>query len=446
MKAKRQGAYIAALLMFFLSVFPAKNSDAIGFFLIPLVMGVTVSTGLGVGAFCEIESCFTPSKAANSQVLSVEIRPSDGKPAIRLPTTSNAANTAVAMPPPSAPSSAASVSSGGKPSNSATVSAYRSTYDEFRGTWSSGVTDPTLDQCLTNFVANLPGRRCVVNSPTAENNGVGYGNCTTGCTPVTPTTSCPSGYTLSGGSCTLSDARAAVADGKSDLSRNSSGFSDNGDKDGVPSYGSINNGKVVAYGSNSKGEPVVFSASVDASGHTTLSTQTQTTSAGGQSVVKTSSYTLDSNSGQVLAQSSSSASGNVDYSSGKPVVNSGSSVNPSEGLGFPSDYARAGEAAQAANTIKTSVDQLKDRLTDSAAVGDPEAPQYTNHWGDTFTGLLSWSLPSHTSSCPVATFDAFEQTFRMDSHCQLAADHWTVLQGAMVVAWVILAMYIILGA
>lgn len=113
---------------------------------------------------------------------------------------------------------------------------------------------------------------------------------------------------------------------------------------------------------------------------------------------------------------------------------------------FPSDYARAGEAAQAANTIKTSVDQLKDRLNDSATLADPESPQYTSHWGDTFTGLLSWSLPAHTSTCPVATFDAFERTFRMDSHCQLAADYWDTLRVAMVVVWVILALFILLRA
>lgn len=129
----------------------------------------------------------------------------------------------------------------------------------------------------------------------------------------------------------------------------------------------------------------------------------------------------------------------------EPSVASGAVTEP-QSIVFPSDYARAGEALQAANAVKTSVDALKDRLADTSSLSDPEPPQYASHWGDTFTGLLSWSLPGHVSKCPVATFDAFDQTFRMDSHCQLAADYWEVLQVAMVVAWVALAFFIVMGA
>jgi len=434
MKAKRFRAQLLALAFLISSLVPAQKASAV----VPIVgLAIAAVAPAGTVAVADILTAGVTALIGGT-IAALALTPSTADAPVRVPLMSDKATIDKAMAPPSAPATASSTSTPtySYKCNSVTAATPQAACDTQAASmggngYSAVCTSASESSCSINWV---PPSGAPYSAGTWTVQKVSSGS----------TTSCPNGYTLNGSSCVLSDARLAQADSKSDLTRSASGFTSN-DADPLPSYAALNSNKVVAYGQNSKGEPLIFTASTSTDGtQTNIQVQTQTT-AGGQSAIETRNIAVNAASGQIISASSSLNAGSLSGVGTGATANTGNAVNSSD-IAFPSDYARAGEAAQAANTIKTSVDQLKDRLTDSAAVADPEAPQYTNHWGDTFTGLLSWSLPAHTSTCPVATFDAFERTFRMDSHCQLAADYWDTLRVAMVVVWVILALFILLRA
>jgi len=117
---------------------------------------------------------------------------------------------------------------------------------------------------------------------------------------------------------------------------------------------------------------------------------------------------------------------------------------------FPSDYARQGEAASAAQSISSTLGPKLDKLVEtSPAPADPTVPDpsgYTD-FGTTFQSLLGWQLPGHTSQCPTASFTApWNTAYTIDSHCQLVTNHWSALQAAMMVVWSMIALFIVLRA
>lgn len=64
-------------------------------------------------------------------------------------------------------------------------------------------------------------------------------------------------------------------------------------------------------------------------------------------------------------------------------------------------------------------------------------------------GMAGWSqfaVPGHTSTCPTASFSWWNRTHTMDAHCTLVANNQSTISGAMYAFWVIVALFILLGA
>ena len=66
--------------------------------------------------------------------------------------------------------------------------------------------------------------------------------------------------------------------------------------------------------------------------------------------------------------------------------------------------------------------------------------------GSTFKSLASFQLPAHTSTCPTATFSLWGKSFVMDAQCSLASSVLSYVQTAMLVAWSLLALFIVMKA
>lgn len=139
------------------------------------------------------------------------------------------------------------------------------------------------------------------------------------------------------------------------------------------------------------------------------------------------------------------------------VLASETSTGSGTDIEFPSDYARQGEAATAAAAVTNKLDTLHEDLTKAGeAPADVIAPDASTFEDSFFKGafadLLEWDLPSHTSTCPTAAinFDFFGQPFNvnMNAQCVILADPTVsnTAQTAFVVLWILVALFLVLGA
>jgi hypothetical protein len=202
-----------------------------------------------------------------------------------------------------------------------------------------------------------------------------YGQVTYTSTQSAPVLSCPDGYQVSGDSCGLQDARKAVPDNRQDIDRAGGDWNTYpGDKAGtiVGLEGTTNApGDSLSFvGKNSAGDTTSITFVAQPNGGTTLTQLTQMTDSAGSSFVHESSVTFDSG-GNIVSSSGSSFNGSLNTSAPAPdggatVVNDGAiSANPyasgsggsggSGGGGWPSDYARSGEAGAAADKILAGI-------------------------------------------------------------------------------------------
>lgn len=129
----------------------------------------------------------------------------------------------------------------------------------------------------------------------------------------------------------------------------------------------------------------------------------------------------------------------------------GTPTSASTGGGFPNDYARYGEALAAANTINARLDAMNGALTKSVNVGDPLAvdPALMPTFGSTFNNLRAFNLPPHNATCPAPSLDLSAVSMGvhvMNSHCTLVQNHFAALQAAMMVAWSVAALFVVLKA
>lgn len=313
--------------------------------------------------------------------------------------------------------------------------------------------------------------------------GFGYSNYGTIAQPAGYT--CPAGYTLSGSACNLSDARQVVSDKKQDVLSAGSGANRSfvipsdvdtpsvvdGSKIAPILRGDGTNTKTAyVYGHDSSGRQVLIEVALSPDGtQTYVRHYTQDDSTGQSQILKTS-VSLDAATGTVTqvqhdvqvgaisapgaatvaqvstATPSATTSPQVTTTTANPVSNS---AQPQSQVVFPTDYARTGEAASAAQTITPKLDTLHHDLTDSApAPSDPALPDvgtYTD-FGSTFDGLKGWSLPGHTSQCPTGSFNALGSTYTIDAHCSLINTYWSTLQSAMTVVWTIIALFLVLSS
>lgn len=301
---------------------------------------------------------------------------------------------------------------------------------------------------------------CSAGGGTVFNNGTNdyCASSRAGCGTIATTRSVvPAGYgncTASG--CVLLSPRAAAPDQKYDVKRTASGYelpipalpgSTLGEADSKPAYASSSGGKIQVAGRDSSGRPVMIEYAVSPDGTKTYITHYTQTEVGGQSVVNSQSVTIDASTGAVTGAAGATAAGSISGvgTASPAVTTTGAAVAPAD-IVFPSDYARAGEAANAANVVKGAVDALAEPLKKTETLNDPTVPDYVDPWNTTFSMLKGWSLPGHSSSCPVGSFEWNGGLYAIDAHCQLVADHFGVIQAAMSVVWVVLALFVVLGA
>lgn len=282
--------------------------------------------------------------------------------------------------------------------------------------------------------------------------------------PIETYIGCAAGYTQSGGLCNLTNARAAVPDGKADWQRTGTAFSkyagdDASTMDAWLSQQTISstNDTLVISGMDTGQRPQKTAVTNTADGGSTITGITQKVDGSGATYTQTTVLTVNPSGVVTSAATTSQAQQMTQNPSTKtwtisaaptstyaPVATAGSSST------FPSDYARQGEAASAAASINATLGPKLDKLVEtSAAPADltvPDPSGYTG-FGTTFQSLLGWQLPGHTSQCPTAAFNTpWNTSYTIDSHCQLITNHWSALQAAMAVVWTIVALFIVLRA
>lgn len=272
---------------------------------------------------------------------------------------------------------------------------------------------------------------------------------------------CANGYTMAGSNCNLTNARAA--DTKLDFQRAGTSHAVySGDTGGSLSATTMtttaSNDTVVVVGKDADGNAMQGKIIAKADGGSKVELKTQKQSATGQTYVETKTFETSS-TGDVTGATQTATGSQLKYDPGTkqytevaaPVGTAAPNLSPtSEGTTFPSDYARQGEAGTAAQVVTGTLGPKLDKLVEtSAAPADlivPESSGYTD-FGNTFTGLLGWQLPGHSSQCPTASFmSPWNTSYTVDSHCQLISTHWTALQGAMAVVWTIAALFVVLRA
>ncbi len=119
------------------------------------------------------------------------------------------------------------------------------------------------------------------------------------------------------------------------------------------------------------------------------------------------------------------------------------STSPGTGgqIQFPTDYARTGEAAQAALTVASAVDALVQGEVQTPVVDDQDMPWF----GATFDGVLP-TINTSGATCPVWQFDALGESFYIDHHCQLIVDFNALFYAIFTAFWTLLAFRTVLEA
>jgi hypothetical protein len=63
-----------------------------------------------------------------------------------------------------------------------------------------------------------------------------------------------------------------------------------------------------------------------------------------------------------------------------------------------------------------------------------------------FPEFRSFQTPAHTSSCPKPSFNVFDKSIVMDSHCTIAEQHRAALAAVMLTVWLLVGLFILLSA
>lgn len=91
-------------------------------------------------------------------------------------------------------------------------------------------------------------------------------------------------------------------------------------------------------------------------------------------------------------------------------------------------------------------------LGDDPNIGFPtlETPPTAQQIIDPLAGLApslrSWVVPAHMADCPKPAFDLFNKHIVMDQQCSMLDDNRATLYNAMLVAWALIALFIVLSA
>lgn len=187
---------------------------------------------------------------------------------------------------------------------------------------------------------------------------------------------CPAGYGVSGSTCALSNPRAAVDDDRQDFGRNGAAYTPAagdlaGTIQGIQGTTS-SSGDSLSFVGTSGGQPSSLTVVAQVGGGTLITQTTQAADLSGATYLKQSAITLDS-SGAIVATSTANLTGSINTATagangGAEIISAPSGAitpNPAAPAPFPSDYARTGEAASAAQGVK---DELAGTADTRAAV------------------------------------------------------------------------------
>lgn len=450
--------------LFLLGLIPSRPAHAILPlpFLVPL--GLTGYSGAGAVSFASVAATALSALIGGS-ILALAITPSTAEAptdsAVRIPTT-DTGYSSDAMPPP--PSSA--------PPLENAYQCWRAVGDE---------------QCYPTAEAMCTAYGGVINTVWMG----GLNICKLSSNPDTyvdvetmpngslPLWKCNAGYSFSSQQlkCVLANTREIESDNKIDYTRSGTEVApikdiDSGNQwlssQATSTNGGTNNAVVVS-GASESGQPrrVVVEAAPEGGSRVVI--QDQKTDAAGNSYLQHKTLIINqagtvtgvsthSTAQSLNAVSSTNAQTGTTTTTYEVVANPAATYSPavaasgstagtgSQSITFPSDYARQGEAQSAANSTNARIDAMKLALLEaSPAPTDPAIPEWSFFDG-TFAQLLGWSLPSHSSQCPTGSFGAFDRTYTIDAHCNLVASHWSALQAAMSVVWLIAALFIVLAA
>lgn len=273
-------------------------------------------------------------------------------------------------------------------------------------------------------------------------------------------TTCPAGYVLSGSMCNLTNARVAQPDNRNDVGRSGDGFIYPTDADSaspvlpkgqISTTNSPNDTWAVA-GRSSSGNPLLVKVRAVPGGGSQVDIAEQVQDANNNSFVRNRHLDIGPDAKVVSdSQTMGPASLTVDPATQTATQNNSTTTTPysnpelqQQPITFPSDYARQGEAAVAANAMTNAL------LAPSAAPGDPVLPDGAQFddafFKNTFDGLKGWTVPNHVSSCPQPGFDWNGSSYTISTHCQLWIDHQSAIAAAMLVVWSIAALFIVLRA
>ncbi len=359
----RRGALALLAVVFIVSglVRDMREAQANPVFL-PLIIGIQFIGLMGVGAAIEMwDGAPTPAASVGVQALSVTINDpaavqtagnsaAGGSGAVRVPTTT-LASSAASVPAPS-----------GAPATMAFGPTVR--YYCFSSTYIDGQCAQTYDAECQIMATTYGGTAPSVVAPSCY-----Y----TGGSPASPRTmysvdfKCQPGYSQGASNCTLQNAYAANPDSKADLTRSGTTLAkvsgdDSGGVKPVISTKTASNDTVDVSGMSATGQPRNVRVTATSGGGSDITQSTQKTDGAGVTYIEKRTYTVD-NTGTVTAAGTSAVQGQLaatgtgttakytESGAGTaytpvPVSSSGSS---------PTDYAKAGEAAAAAASIKAGV-------------------------------------------------------------------------------------------
>lgn len=282
-------------------------------------------------------------------------------------------------------------------------------------------------------------------------------DCITRAAPI----SCPVGSTLTNGLCVVDNPRTVYPDHSKDYSRSGTTLSPAaGDVDAGATVTTLPSGGLLVQDLTANGEARHYKIIPQVDGGSSLEIYEPVTNAVGDTGTKKVVVTV-SPDGTITGKTQTTTGEQLGQdAAGQPVLNPapvGTTFTPSSPSGstitFPNDYARAGEAAQAAQSSNTKLDTLHNDLSATTIVADPSVPVAGDMptWGDTFTNLLSWQLPAHSSTCPTPSMDVSPvfgsgHILTMDSHCALMADNALIISSAMLVTYTLLALFLVMKA
>jgi hypothetical protein len=262
---------------------------------------------------------------------------------------------------------------------------------------------------------------------------------------------CAAGYNLVSGTCVLQNARLVTSDGKVDVKRVGNTYEHEQDVDKVPDgrvTGSINGDTISVAGFDSYGNPVQFKVQATPGG-SILTAQTQVTASNGDTMVKTQTLNMDQ-SGVIQGNAQATTTGTVTPSSTTQTatVTTGTTAAPTS-VEFPQDYAKEDTQQKVLEEAK----KTKEALTKTDE--DPPAAQTPKNTSD-FEGqrgsnpFSNYLTPTHSSACPTIALDgtAFSAgwSWTVDGHCPLFEQFRAQASQWMVVVWMIIAAFIVLGA